>query len=270
MIIRAARPDDYAAFARLFTELGVDEPTPSRDAFSRDLRPRMVVASEGSEGSEIMGYALHELLDGFGYVRNLVTAPEHRRRGIGRALMEHLRELFTSHGASSWCLNVMPSNTAAVRLYRDLGFELAYTSRAMRIPMDVALPQSDAPPLEVRPIEASMEAELEHRFGLVPGQLSSARTQHRDSDLLAFVVEGETVGLAVFRAAFPGAFPFRLERTDAAAPILETFRRRAPPRARWVQVVVEDDDALLQHLLELGATVAMEFVHMRGLLRHTP
>lgn len=262
--IRAATPEDYPAFASLFDELGIDDPTPARGRFEAALRPRMFVAVEGAR---VVGYALHELLEGVGYVRNLVTAPDHRRRGIGRELMEHLRRLFDDHGASTWCLNVEPSNEGAIALYRRCGLDVAYDARSLRFPMDVARPrESPGPALEIGAIDPEQDAELERRFGLIPGQLASAREQ-AGRELLVFASAGQPVGLAVFDPSFPGAFPFRLEQPELALAIIAYFRRRAPSRARWVQVVVEDDEPLTAYLLEHGATMALHFVHMRGPLR---
>jgi ribosomal protein S18 acetylase RimI-like enzyme len=267
MQIRPARLEDYEAFARLFAELGVDDPTPEHDRFERDLMPRMIVATDGTV---VLGYALHELLEGVGYIRNLVTAPAARRRGVGRALMQALREIFEADGASSWCLNVMPSNAPAVALYRSCGLEIVYTSRAMRIDMGTTLPPSDeSADFAVGLIEPADDAELEEQFGLIGGQLASAREKKaggRELDLLVFTAAGRSIGLAVFDPRFPGAFPFRLERPDLLPRILAYVRRRAPPRAHWIQLVVEDDDVLYQRLLELGANTALEFVHMRGML----
>jgi ribosomal protein S18 acetylase RimI-like enzyme len=261
--IRAATLEDYEVFTRLFAELGIDDPIPSRSRYASELLPRMFMATEDAQ---VVGYALHEKLDGVGYVRNLVTAPEHRGRGIGRALMQHLRHFFEDHGASLWCLNVEPTNTAAVGLYRRCGLEVAYEARALRLAMNAVLERDpSAPDVDVRTIDPSLDTQLERRFGLIAGQLASARTK-AGRDVLVFSVAGQPVGLAVFDSSFPGAYPFKLEQPRLVPAALAYFRRRAPPHARWIQVVVEDDDALAADLIARGATLAVHFVHMRGQL----
>jgi ribosomal protein S18 acetylase RimI-like enzyme len=264
--IRIAAAEDYEAFCTLFLELGIDDPVPDRSQYARDLMLRMFVAQVGSQ---VVGYTLHELLDGTGYVRNLVVAPAFRGRGIGRALMEHLRRFFDDQGASRWCLNVEPSNTAAVTLYARCGLQLAYEARALRVAADAFFePDASTPEVDVRPVEPARDADLEQRFGLIRGQLASARA-HPGREVLVFTEAGRPCGVAVFDPRFPGAFPFRLADARLAPGVLAYFRRRAPAHARWVQVVVEDDEPLAEALIERGATTALTYVHMRGSVRAT-
>lgn len=52
----------------------------------------------------------------------LFTAPEHRRLGLGRALIAGCVGLAAARG-EPLALRVLPDNVAALRLYRSLGFE---------------------------------------------------------------------------------------------------------------------------------------------------
>ena len=49
---------------------------------------------------------------------NMAVAPQHRRRGFGRALLIEVLDRFPG----IWFLEVRASNTAAEALYQDLGF----------------------------------------------------------------------------------------------------------------------------------------------------
>jgi len=53
----------------------------------------------------------------------LYVAPEHRRRGIGTALMHHAETLARTRGDRQIGLQVFQSNQPAVDLYHHLGFE---------------------------------------------------------------------------------------------------------------------------------------------------
>ena len=69
------------------------------------------------------GYAgLETVLDEAG-VTNVCTAPEMRRRGVGRALVEALLREAESRGAAFLTLEVRASNAAARALYAAAGFE---------------------------------------------------------------------------------------------------------------------------------------------------
>lgn len=70
----------------------------------------------------VIGYAGVQITAGIGYVTNIAVASAFRGRGIGRALTERLCSACAEKQAESITLEVRPSNTAAVALYRKLGF----------------------------------------------------------------------------------------------------------------------------------------------------
>jgi len=83
----------------------------------------MLAALEDQPGPErLLGYIVFWLVHDEIHVLNVATAPEARRRGVGRALMEQA----AAHGASHACrlvtLEVRRSNVAALALYQALGF----------------------------------------------------------------------------------------------------------------------------------------------------
>ena len=51
---------------------------------------------------------------------------------------------------------------------------------------------------------------------------------------------------------------------DDGRTFVAHLRTRAPSDAPYLQVVVEDDEALRAELLGLGARVALEMLHLRG------
>lgn len=55
-------------------------------------------------------------------IANVAVLPEHRRKGIGRALTRRALELSAERGTASAWLHVRDDNPAAQQLYRSLGF----------------------------------------------------------------------------------------------------------------------------------------------------
>jgi ribosomal protein S18 acetylase RimI-like enzyme len=55
-------------------------------------------------------------------VANVATHPDHRRRGIGRALTERVMKQARDKKASAIWLHVRDDNPGAIKLYEDLGF----------------------------------------------------------------------------------------------------------------------------------------------------
>jgi ribosomal-protein-alanine N-acetyltransferase len=73
-------------------------------------------------GTEIMGYVVAHQAADEGEILNLGVARLRRRRGIGRALVQHMLGELRRRGVVSVYLEVRESNTGARRLYRSLGF----------------------------------------------------------------------------------------------------------------------------------------------------
>jgi ribosomal-protein-alanine N-acetyltransferase len=76
-----------------------------------------VVAARG----ELTGYLLSQRLPDEWHVLDLGVAPEARRMGIGRLLLENLISVTDGQGTAI-TLEVRVSNIAAISLYEGLGF----------------------------------------------------------------------------------------------------------------------------------------------------
>jgi len=264
LLIRPAHAGDYATFTRLFPELGVDDPVPSLERWSAELAPTTLIAERAARP---VGYAFFQLLDTVGYVRNVVSAPEARRTGVGKALMLALAEHFRSRGAETWCLSVKPDNLPAIRLYEALGMRFKYASAALRIrwrELD-ALPADPADAIPAA-IAAADDAALESALHLASGMLADMRKRGRVMVGLFDRISRAPLGAAAFDPAFPGALPFRVLRAEYAPALLRALRGHALPELDWVQLVLEDDPALVSLLKAAGASVYLEFVQYCGAL----
>jgi ribosomal protein S18 acetylase RimI-like enzyme len=261
--IRRATANDYGAFAMLFRELGVDDPTPSAERFADELAPRILIYERDGEP---IGYVSFDKLAANGYVRNLVVAPGARGAGIGAALLTAAATQLRAHGATSaWHLNVKADNAAAIRLYERLGMQVEHRSVALRFAwanLD-RLPADDAH-VTVLPVPAGDDDDIERALGILGGRLQVSRSrgggvmvQLRDEQLAP-------VGVACFDPAFPGAFPFCAARPALAAPLLRALAPHARPGDLDLQVVIEDDGALADALIAAGAVVRMRLLHYAG------
>jgi len=92
------------------------------------------------EGGAVVGYAVAHCGADEGEILNLGVAPPHRRRGLGRALVERMLALLAARGAREVYLEVRESNAVARRLYQSLGFgEVARRARYYRRPVEDAV-----------------------------------------------------------------------------------------------------------------------------------
>ena len=74
------------------------------------------------EKGEILGYAGMQIVLDEGYVTNVAVNRNHRKKGIGNALVKGLISAARERELSFVSLEVRPSNTAAISLYSKLGF----------------------------------------------------------------------------------------------------------------------------------------------------
>lgn len=74
------------------------------------------------DGQKVAGYVGSQSVMGEADMMNLAVAPEFRRNGIGKQLVEHLITQLHNNGVSSLTLEVRASNDAARNLYENLGF----------------------------------------------------------------------------------------------------------------------------------------------------
>ena len=81
------------------------------------------------EGDKIMGYCLLSDYGEDGYITNIAVSPEFRRMGVGRELMRFLID-YVSGRYSFISLEVRASNSPAIALYRQFGFEDAGIRKA--------------------------------------------------------------------------------------------------------------------------------------------
>ena len=264
---RKATPADYDHFARLSAELATGDPLPEAPRWESTLMPATLFFEEGGE---VVAYAWATPLEEVGYVRHVVVDPAHRGRGLGRFVMEELRALFLRAGCTRWALNVKPDNTPAIRLYRSVGMNEAYRSTSFRLEWS-AIDRLPGPDREVtgRTVAPDEDGILEAAFGTPKGTLASSR-KYQGRVVLRLVdpaAPGEArVGMASFDPHFPGAFPFRVAHPTLARPLFEAIQPHALPEHSHVGLVVEDDAALTDLLLQHGAEEKLRIVHYEGKL----
>jgi len=96
--------------------------------------PETFIVAE--EDSEIIGYVMCRIETGLpdfgllgiskkGHVISIAVLPEHQRKGLGQALMKEAMRGMEQHRARECYLEVRVSNTAAINLYKKLGFEVS-------------------------------------------------------------------------------------------------------------------------------------------------
>jgi ribosomal-protein-alanine N-acetyltransferase len=109
------------------------------DIFFVDLYrrfPEAFVVAE--EDDKVVGYIMSRVEVGFsnfglsgfikkGHIVSIAVLPEHRRKGIGAALVTQGMEGMRAYSAKQCYLEVRVTNEEAIALYKKLGFEITRT-----------------------------------------------------------------------------------------------------------------------------------------------
>jgi ribosomal-protein-alanine N-acetyltransferase len=92
--------------------------------FEAELRkPSALALGAFTESDVLVGYAFVSRYVDAWHVMNVAVADSYRRRGIASALLERLFAVTESDPQRGYTLEVRVSNTGAIRLYEQLGFE---------------------------------------------------------------------------------------------------------------------------------------------------
>jgi ribosomal-protein-alanine N-acetyltransferase len=83
---------------------------------------RLELARRDDGAGELIGYACWWLIGDEVHILNLAVCPTARRTGAGRALVQRVLDDARARGAHSISLEVRHANTAAMALYRAMGF----------------------------------------------------------------------------------------------------------------------------------------------------
>ena len=74
------------------------------------------------EQEKVIGYALLMMVLDEAHLLNLSIAKSYQKQGLGRLLLEHMLKIAKNHHAANMFLEVRPSNTSAITLYENIGF----------------------------------------------------------------------------------------------------------------------------------------------------
>ena len=121
--IRSYDPSDEAAVIGLWRACGLVVPwnDPAKD-IARKLsfqKEQFLVALTAEElvGTVMAGYEGHR-----GWINYLAVSPAHRKKGVGRRLMQEAEMRIQALGCPKINLQVRRSNTGVIEFYRKLGF----------------------------------------------------------------------------------------------------------------------------------------------------
>ena len=81
-------------------------------------------------------YEEHPAAPHVGYIKRVIIAPDYRKLGLARLLMQHIID-YARHelALTALDLHVLEQNIPAIRLYESLGFEVQHRELYFRLPL---------------------------------------------------------------------------------------------------------------------------------------
>jgi ribosomal protein S18 acetylase RimI-like enzyme len=121
--VRPFEPADLAGVVALWHACGLVRPwnDPHKD-IARKLRVRPDLFLVGVLDREVVGSVMAGYEGHRGWINYLAVSPAHRRRGLGRRLMEEAERRLAECGCPKINLLVRKSNTEVIAFYQALGY----------------------------------------------------------------------------------------------------------------------------------------------------
>jgi ribosomal protein S18 acetylase RimI-like enzyme len=123
VLIRAFRKSDEDAVVALWQACGLTRPWNNP---RKDIERKMTVQSELFLVGLVDDKIVATLMAGYdghrGWVNYLAVAPEHRRQGFGRVLMQEAEDRLLALGCPKVNIQVRTSNQEALGFYRSIGY----------------------------------------------------------------------------------------------------------------------------------------------------
>lgn len=123
MEIRSYRTADEEAVIGLWEACGLTRPwnDPRKD-IARKMTEQPDLFLVGTIGNELVGTAMAGYDGHRGWVYYLAVAPGHRRKALGRTLMQEVERLLLARGCPKVNLQVRAGNAEVLAFYRKLGY----------------------------------------------------------------------------------------------------------------------------------------------------
>ncbi|MFS0840496.1 GNAT family N-acetyltransferase [Paenibacillus sp. UNC499MF] len=135
MRVRSFRLSDYSLISDLLQE-ALSDPCykETMQAFAKQLSWDGELVLVAEEQDELVGMVIGTIDDNKGYYYRLAVAPGHRRKGIGKALIEGMKQRFMQRKVKRILVTVDHHNEMVLPVYESAGYNHSdFTRTANRL-----------------------------------------------------------------------------------------------------------------------------------------
>lgn len=123
MNVRSFQLSDYRPITALLEDVLTEECyEQTMEAFARQLSWDSDLVLVAVEHSEIVGMIIGTIDNNKGYYYRIAVSPLHQRKGIGKALVQALRQRFEQRHVTKILITADEHNEPVLPLYESLGF----------------------------------------------------------------------------------------------------------------------------------------------------
>ncbi|GGG78019.1 GNAT family N-acetyltransferase [Paenibacillus radicis (ex Gao et al. 2016)] len=123
MNVRSFQLSDYRPLTALLEDVLTEECyEQTMEAFARQLSWDSELVLVAVEQSEIVGMIIGTIDNNKGYYYRIAVLPSHQRRGIGKALIQSLRQRFEQRNVMKILITADEYNEPVLPLYEAMGY----------------------------------------------------------------------------------------------------------------------------------------------------
>jgi len=130
MLVRSFQLSDYVSVTELFnnvlSEACYEE---TMEAFARQLSWDSELVLIATENDQVVGVIIGTIDNHNGYYYRIAVSKQFQRRGIGKALIQSMRQRFLQRKVNRIMVTVDVHNETILPVYESLGYEAADFSR---------------------------------------------------------------------------------------------------------------------------------------------
>jgi GNAT superfamily N-acetyltransferase len=225
--LRTAGPDDLPEIAAMRDAVGWGAHEWALRIASREPNGRMLLAVDG-EG-RIAGVGSGIAYGPLGFVGNMIVVEEHRRRGVGSAILSAVSDFLTGRGCTRLELFATPSGRP---LYAGHGFEPMAPNSVARVDRKLPLDGDGALEVETAQDVTKLARYDAPRFGGDRHSVLAAMLDDPERPLLVARRSASIAGYAWLRAEDGRLGPFVADDPAVAATLIGAALERAPDAER--------------------------------------
>lgn len=123
MNVRSFQLSDYRPITALLEDVLTEECyEQTMEAFARQLSWDSDLVLVAVENSEIVGMIIGTIDNNKGYYYRIAVSPSHQRKGIGKALIQALRQRFEQRHVTKILITADEHNEPVLPLYESMGY----------------------------------------------------------------------------------------------------------------------------------------------------